>query len=212
MELWLDCWWGKRFVSLPKLLDWLWALSASYSMGNRGFFFGGGRGVQQLGHDAACSSHLVPRLQVDEGIPSLPCISAWCAKRQFYLYLHFIIRCGEMCQFITNMLQKWMWYSKCFTTLLMVFDVPKSVHHHKTQIIQPTRCNSFTSLLLDVYVWLDMFRAPFRPSSGAYNCTRSLGFYRWSLAVGALLFVVCQTTNSNALTVKPEASSAVVRS
>jgi len=26
------------------------------------------------------------------------------------------------------------------------------------QIIQPTRCNSFTSLLLDVYVWLNMFR------------------------------------------------------
>ena len=139
--------------------------------GEQGVFFWGGRGVQQLGHDAACSSHLVPRLQVDEGIPSLPCISAWCAKRQFYLYLHFIIRCGEMCQFITNMLQKWMWYSKCFTTLLMVFDVPKSVHHHKTQIIQPTRCNSFTSLLLDVYVWLNMFRASPRPSSGAEHTT-----------------------------------------
>ena len=25
-------------------------------------------------------------------------------------------------------------------------------------MIQPTRCNSFTSLLLDVYVWLNMFR------------------------------------------------------
>jgi hypothetical protein len=36
------------------------------------------------------------------------------------------------------------------------------------------RCNSFTSLLLDVYVWLNMFRALPRPSSGAYNCTRSL--------------------------------------
>ena len=54
------------------------------------------------------------------------------------------------------------------------------------QINQPTRCNSFTSLLLDVYVWLNMFRAPLRPSSGAYNCTRSLWFYRWSVAVGAL--------------------------
>ena len=38
-------------------------------------------------------------------------------------------------------------------------DVCKSVHHHTIQIIQPTRCNSFTSLLLDVYVWLNMFRA-----------------------------------------------------
>jgi hypothetical protein len=62
------------------------------------------------------------------------------------------------------------------------------------QINQPTRCNSFTSLLLDVYVWLNMFRAPPRPSSGAYNCTSSLWFYRCRVAV------------------KPEAASAVVRS
>jgi len=47
------------------------------------------------------------------------------------------------------------------------FDVHKSVHHHTIQIIQPTRCNSFTSLLLDVYVWLNMFRASPCPSSGA---------------------------------------------
>jgi len=42
----------------------------------------------------------------------------------------------------------------------------KSVHHHTIQIIQRTRSNSFTSLLLDVYVWLNMFRASPRPSSG----------------------------------------------
>jgi hypothetical protein len=30
------------------------------------------------------------------------------------------------------------------------FHVRKSVHHHTIQIIQPTRCNSFTSLLFDV--------------------------------------------------------------
>jgi len=45
-------------------------------------------------------------------------------------------------------------------------------NHCKIQIIQPMKCNSFTSLLLDVYVWLNMFRASPRPSSGAYNCTR----------------------------------------
>jgi hypothetical protein len=81
---------------------------------------------------------------------------------------------------------------------------------------QPTRCNSFISLLLDVYVYLNMIRAPLRPSSGAYNCTRSLWFYRWSVAVAALLVVVwqvtCQTTTNNAPTVKPEAPSAVLRS
>ena len=54
------------------------------------------------------------------------------------------------------------------------FEVRKSVHHHTIQINQTTRCNGFTSLLLDVYVWLNMFRVLLRPSSGAYNCTRSL--------------------------------------
>jgi hypothetical protein len=62
------------------------------------------------------------------------------------------------------------------------FDVCKSVHHHTIQTIQPTICSSFTSLLLDVYGWLNMFRASSRPSSGAYNCTRSLWFYRWTEA------------------------------
>jgi len=68
------------------------------------------------------------------------------------------------------------------------------------QINQPTRCNSFTSLLLDVYVWLNMFRAPPRPSSGAYNCINSLWFYLWRVVVAALLVVVCQTTTNNAPT------------
>ena len=35
------------------------------------------------------------------------------------------------------------------------------------QINQPTRCNNLSSLLLDVYVQLNMFRASSRPSSGA---------------------------------------------
>jgi len=35
------------------------------------------------------------------------------------------------------------------------------------QINQPTRCNSFSSLLLDVYLQLNMFRASSLPSSGA---------------------------------------------
>jgi hypothetical protein len=68
----------------------------------------------------------------------------------------------------------------------------KSVNHHTIQANQPTRSNSFTSLLLDVYVWFNMFRASPRPSSGAYNCTRSLWFYRWRKAVGALLVVFCR--------------------
>jgi hypothetical protein len=73
----------------------------------------------------------------------------------------------------------------------------------------------FTRLLLEVYVWLNMFRALPRPSSGAYNCISSLWFYRWSVAVAALLVVVYQTTTKcyrHAPTVKPEAANAVVSS
>ena len=81
-----------------------------------------------------------------------------------------------------------------------IFDVRKSVHHHTIQVNQLTRCSSFTGLLLDVYVWLNMFQAPLRPSSRAYNCIRSLWFYRSSEAVGALLVVVCLTTTKNAPT------------
>jgi len=58
---------------------------------------------------------------------------------------------------------------------------------HRFQINQTTRCNSFTSLLLDVYVRLNMFRALLRPSSGAYNCTRSLWLNHWSVVVGAVV-------------------------
>jgi len=57
----------------------------------------------------------------------------------------------------------------------------KILTFNSIQINQPTRCNSFTSLLLDVYVWFNMFWAPICPSSGAYNCTRSLWFYHWSV-------------------------------
>jgi hypothetical protein len=80
-------------------------------------------------------------------------------------------------------------------------DIRKSVHHHTIQINQPTRSNSFTSLLLDVYVLLNMFRAPFRPSVEAYNCTSNLCFYGWGVVVAVLLGVICQTTTNNAATV-----------
>jgi len=54
------------------------------------------------------------------------------------------------------------------------------------------------------FVSLNMFRAPPRPSSGAYNCINSLWFYRWSVAVAALLAgsgrPAGQTTTNNAAT------------
>jgi hypothetical protein len=42
-----------------------------------------------------------------------------------------------------------------------------------------------------------MFRASPCPSSGTYNCTRSLWFYRWREAAGALLVVFWQVTCQN---------------
>jgi len=86
--------------------------------------------------------------------------------------------------------------------------------HCPIQINLPTRCNNFTSLLLDVYVWLNMFRAPLRPSSGAHNCTRSLRFYRWSV-VGRGRGLPDhdhdqQHSNHHTPTVEPEAPNAVV--
>jgi len=69
------------------------------------------------------------------------------------------------------------------------------IYMHSIQINQPTRGNSFTSLLLDVCVWLNMFRAPLRPSSG-YNLPDHNQ----------------QRSNRHSSTVKPEAPSAVVRS
>ena len=48
-----------------------------------------------------------------------------------------------------------------------LLKVCKSLHHYTIQINRPTRCNNSSSLLLDVYVQLNMFRASSRPSSGA---------------------------------------------
>jgi hypothetical protein len=75
----------------------------------------------------------------------------------------------------------------------------------------------FRSLLLDVHMWLNMFRASPRPSSEAYNCTTSLWFYLWKETVGALLVVVWpdhdqQRSSLFLLTVELEAPSAIVNS
>ena len=69
----------------------------------------------------------------------------------------FVIRCGF-----------WLplgWRSR--KIMKHKFKFRKSVHHHTIQINQPTRCNNFSSLLLDVYLQLNMFRASSYPSSGA---------------------------------------------
>jgi hypothetical protein len=83
------------------------------------------------------------------------------------------------------------------TTFLKIsFERIKCIYVYLIPINQLTRCNNFTNLLLDLYVWLNMFRVLLRPSSGAYNCINSLWFYHWSVAVTALLVVVGQTDSS----------------
>jgi len=50
---------------------------------------------------------------------------------------------------------------------LFKFKVCNSVHLHTIPLYRPTIRNNFPSLLLDVYVRLNMFRASSRPSSEA---------------------------------------------
>jgi hypothetical protein len=75
------------------------------------------------------------------------------------------------------------------------------------------------NLLLDVYVWLNMFRAPLRLSSGACSCTSNLWFYCWRVTVAALLVVISrepdhdqQRCYRHSPTLKPEVHSAAVYS
>jgi len=70
------------------------------------------------------------------------------------------------------------------------------VHYHTIQINQPIRCKNSLSLLLDVYVQLNMFRASSRPSSGAQQLQSQplvLPFCRWSVVIAVLLVVVRST-------------------
>jgi hypothetical protein len=54
----------------------------------------------------------------------------------------------------------------CFLDFFTL-KIYKYMHHRTIQINQPTRCENSSSLLLDVYVQLNMFRESLRPSSGA---------------------------------------------
>jgi len=94
-----------------------------------------------------------------------------------YLTLHYITlhlypngtrssTLKETCCILKNVYQNTN-VNTVFTNLNIKFKVCKSMHHHTIQITQPTRCNNFSSLLPDVYVQLNMFRASSRPSSGA---------------------------------------------
>ena len=68
--------------------------------------------------------------------------------------------------------------------------VRKSLHHHAIQISQPTRCNDFSSLFLDVYYGSTCFGRPHAHHQELNICSSSLWFYSWSVEVAVLLLVV----------------------
>jgi hypothetical protein len=83
------------------------------------------------------------------------------------------------------------------------------VHHHTIQINQPATCNNFPSLLLDVYVWFNMFQASSRPSSRATTAVAALE-RGGSSAVGCGGASRPDHCYHYVPTVKPEAATAVV--
>jgi hypothetical protein len=115
------------------------------------------------------------------------------SEADILLWRQFVLEV-KRCSLSTNCKKTYTIFRAYDVKYLCGFDVRKSMHHHTIQITQPTRCSNFTSLLLDVYVWLNIFRAPphhqeRKNALGASGCT-----------VGALLVVVCQTTTNNAPT------------
>jgi hypothetical protein len=78
------------------------------------------------------------------------------AKYEFQLLRHFVIK-FFLFYFPEIPVRSFKWNfvgtvfsaSHSLKSTCSEFDVLKSVHHHTIKINQPTRCNSFTSLLLD---------------------------------------------------------------
>jgi len=73
----------------------------------------------------------------------------------FNVVCHFKFQCEELHQHANQLFVVSNWGKSRRGTLLAL------------QINQPTRCNNFSSLLLDVYVQLNLFRVSSRPSSRA---------------------------------------------
>jgi len=99
------------------------------------------------------------------------CIKNWRARRGVMVKLS-LLSCSQeiLSHEDTCLICSQIYETKCVHCLemhIMSFKICKSVHHHTIQINQPTRCNNFSSLLLDVYLQLNNFRPSSRPLSGA---------------------------------------------
>jgi hypothetical protein len=95
-------------------------------------------------------------------------------------------------------------------------EVP-NLKFHLNSNKSTNKSNSFTGLLFDLYVWLNMFREPPRPSSGKYTALGASGFTVgerrlqrwWSWSSRFLPDHDQQRSNRQSTTVKPEAPSTV---
>ena len=81
-------------------------------------------------------------------------------NRDLYLHLAMSPEASTMCYFFSS-------HHTVQHLNYTHFNLQIPYQYGAIQIYQPTRCNNFSSLLLDVYVQLNMFRASSRPSSGA---------------------------------------------
>jgi hypothetical protein len=129
----------------------------------------------------------------------------------YYIFLIYSVNTPNFCIYVhaTNNI------NLTRTEHIFKFNVCKSVHHHTIQINQPTRCSNLSSLLLDVYVGLNMFWASSHLSSGAQHLPLVL-----PLECGDSSADGCGRANRpdhnhqhcyhHALMVKPEAATAVV--
>jgi len=78
------------------------------------------------------------------------------------------------------------------------------LHHYLFQINHQLDATVSPSLLFDIYLQLNMFRASSRPSSGAYKLQQQPLVYRRNVVVAVMMVVVGQAgpikTNSTAIT------------
>ena len=100
----------------------------------------------------------------------------WRPRRRRKHHLIWMVVCGQI------VVARYRDKQRSVVNRVMEFKVCMSVHLHTIPINQPTRCNNFPNLLLDVYILLNMFRASSRPSSG----TLQLQVAASGFTVGAL--------------------------
>jgi hypothetical protein len=106
------------------------------------------------------------------GVVTLKRRSLWQSERRCWKFISSIIcrECMALRSFETSVTiwqSAWRNVTENLNVGFEILKFCKSVHHHTTQINQTTRCKNFRSLLLDVYLQINMFLASSRPSSGA---------------------------------------------